>query len=219
MGPELCVRLAQAARAERITAFGDPDTLLAAAAALKLPLRLVSPDDDRGHAGELALHAVPNAVAARFGEPDPRNARAVIDALRLGADACLRGHCDGLVTGPVHKAVINDGGIPYTGTTELLATQANRRVVMMLANPTMRVALATTHLPLRDVADASIPTPERPDTWGARRSTSSNRCWRCCAAKAWTFPDRCRQTPLSCPPACADSTRCWRCTTTRGCRC
>ena len=154
MGPELCVRLAQAARAERITAFGDPDTLLAAAAALKLPLRLVSPDDDRGHAGELALHAVPNAVAARFGEPDPRNARAVIDALRRGADACLRGHCDGLVTGPVHKAVINDGGIPYTGTTELLATQANRRVVMMLANPTMRVALATTHLPLRDVADA-----------------------------------------------------------------
>ena len=151
------MRLVQAARDERITAFGDPDTLLAAAAALRLPLRLVGPDDDRGHAGELALHCVPNPVAVEFGEPDPRNARAVIDTLELAADACLQGHCDGLVTGPVHKAVINEGGIAYTGTTELLARQAGRDVVMMLANPTMRVALATTHLPLREVADAITP--------------------------------------------------------------
>lgn len=151
------MRLVQVARDERITAFGDPDTLLAAAAALKLPLRLIGPDDDRGHAGELALHCVSNTVAVAFGEPDPRNAGAVIDALELAADACLQGHCDGLVTGPVHKAVINEGGIAYTGTTELLARQAGRNVVMMLANPTMRVALATTHLPLREVADAITP--------------------------------------------------------------
>ncbi|MDQ2703142.1 MAG: 4-hydroxythreonine-4-phosphate dehydrogenase PdxA, partial [Pseudomonadota bacterium] len=67
--------------------------------------------------------------------------------------ACLRGDFDGVVTGPVHKAAINAGGIAYTGTTGLLATQARRDVVMMLANDIVRVALATTHLPLRDVAD------------------------------------------------------------------
>ncbi len=59
-----------------------------------------------------------------------------------------------MVTGPVHKAVINEGGIAYSGTTELLADQAGVKVVMMLANPIVRVALATTHLPLREVADA-----------------------------------------------------------------
>ncbi|WP_258223633.1 4-hydroxythreonine-4-phosphate dehydrogenase PdxA, partial [Stenotrophomonas sp. HMWF003] len=68
--------------------------------------------------------------------------------------ACLAGELDGVVTGPVHKAVINQGGIAYSGTTELLADQAGVEVVMMLANDIVRVALATTHLPLRAVADA-----------------------------------------------------------------
>ncbi|WP_054660310.1 4-hydroxythreonine-4-phosphate dehydrogenase PdxA, partial [Stenotrophomonas pictorum] len=73
----------------------------------------------------------------------------------LGAgQACLDGTLDGVVTGPVHKAVINQGGIAYSGTTELLAHQAGVEVVMMLANDIVRVALATTHLPLRQVADA-----------------------------------------------------------------
>lgn len=78
----------------------------------------------------------------------------MIDALHAAAGACLRGEFEGLVTGPVHKATINAGGIAYTGTTELLAAQAGCEVVMMLANDVMRVALATTHLPLRAVADA-----------------------------------------------------------------
>ena len=82
---------------------------------------------------------------------------AVIGALLQAADGCLRGDFDGLVTGPVHKAVINDGGIAYTGTTELLAQHAGRDVVMMLANDIVRVALVTTHLPLRAVADAITP--------------------------------------------------------------
>jgi 4-hydroxythreonine-4-phosphate dehydrogenase len=81
----------------------------------------------------------------------------VIAALHAAAGACLRGEFDGLVTGPVHKATINAGGIAYTGTTELLAAQAGCDVVMMLANDIVRVALATTHLPLRAVADAITP--------------------------------------------------------------
>lgn len=154
VGPELCVRLAQQQRDYSLTAFADRATLQAAADMLGLPLRLV----DAGHggytAGELALVEIPNAVPSRFGQPDPRNAPAVIDALHQGAAGCLHGDFDGIVTGPVHKAVVNQGGIAYRGTTELLAAQAGREVVMMLATPTLRVALATTHLPLRAVADA-----------------------------------------------------------------
>src|SRR5690606_34843413 len=86
--------------------------------------------------------------------PDPANAQAVIDALLRAGRGCLDGEFDGLVTGPVHKASINTGGIAYSGTTELLAGQAGVDVVMMLANPRLRVALATTHLPLRAVPDA-----------------------------------------------------------------
>src|SRR3546814_4620451 len=91
------------------------------------------------------------------GTPDPRNAVAVIAALEGAAAACIAGTFDGLVTGPVHKASINAGGIAYTGTTGLLARQAGCEVVMMLANDIVRVALATTHLPLREVADAITP--------------------------------------------------------------
>jgi 4-hydroxythreonine-4-phosphate dehydrogenase len=128
--------------------------LVAAARALSLPLRLLEAGQIAREAGDLCLHSVPNADANRFGDPDPRNAQAVIAALDLASDACLHGELDGLVTGPVHKAAINAGGIAYTGTTELLAQRAGCEVVMMLANDIVRVALATTHLPLRAVANA-----------------------------------------------------------------
>jgi 4-hydroxythreonine-4-phosphate dehydrogenase len=153
IGPELCVRLAQRPPDATLVAYADPDALMAAAAALGLPLRLVEPDREPGP-GELALQPVPQARATRFGQPDPDNAAAVIAALHQAGAACLAGRLDGLVTGPVHKASINAGGIAYTGTTELLAAQAGVEVVMMLANPRLRVALATTHLPLRAVPDA-----------------------------------------------------------------
>lgn len=155
IGPELCVRLAQQPRSDcTLLAFGDADVLQAAAHALDLPLRLLEAGDTASLPGDLRLHPVPNAVANRFGRTDPGNARAVVDALNAASDACLRGELQGLVTGPVHKAAINAGGIAYTGTTELLAERAGRSVVMMLANDIVRVALATTHLPLRAVADA-----------------------------------------------------------------
>jgi 4-hydroxythreonine-4-phosphate dehydrogenase len=162
VGPELCVRLAQRSRDYSLTAFADARTLHAAAEALSLPLRLLGPDEPATQPGELALVDIPNAVVPAFGQPDPRNAAAVIGALRDAAQGCLDRRFAGVVTGPVHKAVINEGGIAYTGTTELLAEQAGREVVMMLANDVVRVALATTHLPLREVADAiTAPVLER----------------------------------------------------------
>ena len=155
IGPELCVRVAQQLRDDcTLLAFGDATTLTAAAEALDLPLRLLAEHEAATRPGDLRLRSVPNAAPNPFGTTDPRNARAVIDALTMAADACLRGELDGLVTGPVHKAAINAGGIAYSGTTELLAEHARRPVVMMLANDIVRVALATTHLPLRDVPDA-----------------------------------------------------------------
>ena len=161
IGPELCVRVAQRTRTARILAIADPDTLLAAARAIGVPLRLRDADDDAGP-GELSVLAMPQAAPTVFGKPDPANARGVIDALLSGAQHCLEGAADALVTGPVHKATINAAGIAYSGTTELLAAHAKRDVVMLLAavasaddsRPPLRVALATTHLPLRAVPDA-----------------------------------------------------------------
>ncbi|RDZ26899.1 4-hydroxythreonine-4-phosphate dehydrogenase PdxA [Lysobacter silvisoli] len=159
VGPELCLRLIQRPRDYALTAYADPRSLQAAAQALNLPLKLLPPDQPALRPGELSLVEVTQASVPDWGQPDPANAAAVIGALRQAAQACLDGELEGLVTGPVHKAAINAGGIPYTGTTELLAQQAGCEVVMMLANDIVRVALATTHLPLRAVADAIAPEP------------------------------------------------------------
>ena len=155
VGPELCVRLAQRNNPAALVVLADPGVMLEAAGRLGLPLELL-PTERAAEArqGQLALQPVPATAPARPGHPDPANAATVIDALLLGAAGCLSGRFEGLVTGPVHKAVVNEAGIPYTGTTGLLATHAGCEVVMMLANPGLRVALVTTHLPLRDVADA-----------------------------------------------------------------
>ena len=153
VGPELCVHAAQCEWEADLVVFGDGDCLSQAAKLLGLPLRLTD-SSVASSPGALPVFAIPNVIPISFGTPDPRNAGSVIEALKTAAAACLRGEFDGLVTGPVHKAAINDGGIAYTGTTELLANQANCDVVMMLANDIVRVALATTHLPLRGVPDA-----------------------------------------------------------------
>ncbi|MEA9771508.1 4-hydroxythreonine-4-phosphate dehydrogenase PdxA [Xanthomonas campestris] len=155
IGPELCIRLAQQPRSDaHLIAYADPDTLQSAAKALCLSVRLLDPDQRARLPGDLPLHPVRQATPTRFGTPDPANAAAVIAGLLGASGDCLSGKLQGIVTGPVHKAVINAGGIAYTGTTELLAAQAGCPVVMMLANSIVRVALVTTHLPLRAVPEA-----------------------------------------------------------------
>jgi len=153
IGPELCVRLIQRPLDASVVAYADPDTLRAAARALDLPLRIVDPDTASAP-GVLPVHAIAQARPSRFGFADTANAASVFAALKAAAEACIGGERDGLVTGPIHKATLNDAGIAYTGTTELLAQWAGCDVVMMLARPDLRVALVTTHLPLRAVPDA-----------------------------------------------------------------
>ena len=86
------------------------------------------------------------------------NGHYVVETLARACDGCLNGEFAALITGPVHKGVINDAGIPFTGHTEFFEERSQaKKVVMMLATEELRVALATTHLPLRDIADAITP--------------------------------------------------------------
>ncbi len=162
VGPELCVRAAWRDCDADLVAIGDAPTLQRAADAIGLSLTLVDAETAHAPPGTLRLIELPHARLPAFGTPVPENAHSVIDALLHAAAGCRQRRFDGMVTGPVNKAAINAGGVAYSGTTELLAEDAGCDVVMMLASPTLRVALATTHLPLRDVPDAiTAPLLER----------------------------------------------------------
>jgi 4-hydroxythreonine-4-phosphate dehydrogenase len=128
--------------------------------ARELDLAFNLPDYTAEEAVPLSLFHIPLDKPAEAGRLDSRNAGYVLNSLRRAVAGCLSGEFSGLVTGPVHKGIINDAGIPFTGHTEFLAQITDTpRVVMMLTGAMnsghdLRVALATTHLPLRDVADA-----------------------------------------------------------------
>ena len=158
IGPELLVRLAQRDHAAQLVAIADPAALLQAADALELPLAIVALDPDSPatahRAGRLHVPAVSTPRAVVFGQLDVGNAAAVIETLRIAADGAERGVFDAIVTAPVQKSVLNDAGFAFSGHTEFFADRVARDVVMMLVAGELRVALATTHLPLRAVPDA-----------------------------------------------------------------
>ncbi|MFH0934430.1 MAG: 4-hydroxythreonine-4-phosphate dehydrogenase PdxA [Pseudomonadota bacterium] len=154
IGPDLCLQLAQHDQA--LVVIADKALLQQRAAQLGIavPLHDYTPAAP-GAAGKLSVLHVPLVRPAQAGKLDSANAPYVLETLRRAMQGCLSGEFAGMVTAPVHKGVINDAGIPFTGHTEYLAEQTNTPlVVMMLAGGGMRVALATTHLPLREVADA-----------------------------------------------------------------
>ncbi|MCB1792550.1 MAG: 4-hydroxythreonine-4-phosphate dehydrogenase PdxA [Gammaproteobacteria bacterium] len=159
IGPDLCVQIGQRAWPVPLVVVADPSLLQQRAARLGLPLDLLTVDDHVPHepapAGALYVAPIKLMVPAHCGELDPRNARYVLDTLDHAVQGCLQGRYAAMVTAPVHKGVINDAGIPFTGHTEYLAEGCGgAHPVMMLACPGLRVALVTTHLALRDVADA-----------------------------------------------------------------
>ncbi|MEW6646473.1 MAG: 4-hydroxythreonine-4-phosphate dehydrogenase PdxA [Pseudomonadota bacterium] len=162
IGPDLAVLLAQQPQAAEIVAVADPALLLQRAHQRGVPLQLREVDlaaaPQANAPGTLSVLPVPLAEPVVAGRLEAANAPCVLETLRRATMLCQQGHCAALVTGPVHKGVINDAGIPFTGHTEFLAELTRTpRVVMMLATPGLRVALATTHLPLRAVADAITP--------------------------------------------------------------
>lgn len=158
IGPDICIRFAQTAHAADIVAIGDADLLIQRAHGLGLPLTPASYRQDarRPHqGGELRVLPVKTRAQVQAGRLDPGNARYVLDTLDCAVDGCLCGEFDGMVTAPVHKGVINDAGIPFTGHTEYLAARCHSPPpVMLLVADKLRVALVTTHLPLADVPSA-----------------------------------------------------------------
>jgi 4-hydroxythreonine-4-phosphate dehydrogenase len=161
IGPDLCVRIAQRDWASELIAVADPALLAARAEALGIPLDLSSwdPACPRAphRAGALKVWAKHLAAPAAPGRLDPANAGYVIATLKAACHGCMTGLFDALVTGPVHKGIINDAGVPFSGHTELLAECCGAEPVMLLIAPGLRVALATTHLPLSRVSQAITP--------------------------------------------------------------
>ena len=165
IGPELVAQLAERHRARpfpaRLVVLGDFDLLAARAERIGAtsryvryqPLAFVPPG------GAMEVWDQPLAAPVVPGHPDPTNARSVLSMLETGCDACATGAFAALVTGPVQKSVFQDAGIAFMGHTEFFAVRTGTpRVVMMLVSgggaDALRVALVTTHLPLRAVADA-----------------------------------------------------------------
>ena len=159
IGPDITLAAASSGR-EPFVAFADPDVLHRRVEMLGLEVRVRTvdteiPDLRAIRPGELPV--VPVSAPRRVvpGRLDAANSAYVIECIRAAVAACRDGAAAGLVTAPVHKGVINDAGIAFTGHTELLADlDGGTRPVMMLCTGELRVALATTHLPLRAVPDA-----------------------------------------------------------------
>lgn len=159
IGPDIVLQLAQQADEHEWVVFADAAMLAERARILKLDIKIIPVDwaasPQAKAAGELRVCDEHLAGAVVPGRLSAINARPLMKSLDHAVDRCLSGHCDALVTGPMQKSVINDAGIPFSGHTEHLMHRCDvDQVVMMLAHDDMRVVLATTHIPLRAVADA-----------------------------------------------------------------
>jgi 4-hydroxythreonine-4-phosphate dehydrogenase len=161
IGPDLCIELAGRELACELVVSGDPDVLAARAEALgrTVEFNIVAEHPGRtGHRhrpGRLTVHACRTSGPVQPGRLDAGNADCVVDMLDDAIDACARGDYDALVTAPVQKSLIADSGVEFTGHTEYLAARLGaEQPVMMLVAGTLRVALATTHLPLAEVSSS-----------------------------------------------------------------
>ena len=171
IGPDLCLQLAVAPPGIPFVVIADRHLLQQRAAQLGIALQvrevesgaalasLRSPPPTPHSPISLPVIHIPLAAPCQAGKLNAANSEYVLAVLRRAVQGCQVGEFSGMVTAPVHKGIINDAGIPFTGHTEFLAGQTHTPlVVMMLAGGGMRVALATTHLPLKDVP-AAITAP------------------------------------------------------------
>lgn len=159
IGPELLIQSVQQGCTHELVAFADPELLKQRAELLGLPLKLNIFDPHQPASplspSELSVYPVDLQAPSHPGHLDSTNASYVLACLNAAIEHCMTHQCNALVTGPVQKSIINDAGIAFSGHTEFLAQKTNTdTVVMMLATEDLRVALATTHLPLREVSDA-----------------------------------------------------------------
>ena len=158
IGPDLCIAMSGLPLRNRLHVIADPATLVARAKQLNVPIDIIecepaenSPDDE---IPRNSLRVLPQTMPAATvtGTPDPANAESLLDALRIAVAGCREGRFSGLVTAPLQKSAICDAGIPFTGHTEFLAELTGSPLpVMLLVGGNLRVALASTHMPLSAV--------------------------------------------------------------------
>ncbi|CAB1276206.1 4-hydroxythreonine-4-phosphate dehydrogenase PdxA [Candidatus Nitrosacidococcus tergens] len=159
IGPDIVVEFAQQYREYDLVVIADPKVLLSRSKQRKLALQIIPYDSahsmESGEIGTLKVLPLSVATSVIPGQLNPNNTTYVLNCLRQGITGCLNKEFSALVTGPVHKEVINQAGTAFTGHTEFLAQVCDTpQVVMMLATSELRVALATTHLPLSQVSQA-----------------------------------------------------------------
>ena len=157
VGPELCIALARERAGADFAIVADPAQLRSLATSLAPGLRIAELDGPGATPLPGALNVIPLHYPAPIvpGEPNPANAATLLSGLELAATACLEGRCAALVTAPLQKRSVRDAGIAFSGHTEFLAAVCGSdQPVMLLVAGELRVALATTHLPLREVAAA-----------------------------------------------------------------
>jgi len=159
IGPDLVVQLAQLDWPVELVVCADEKLLTDRAAMLGLPLTLLpylagsNPAPQK--AGTLTLLSVPLHVSVTPGALNVQNGAYVVETLARACDGATNGEFAALITGPVQKSIINDAGIPFIGHTEFFEERSGtQKVVMMLATEELRVALATTHLPLKAISEA-----------------------------------------------------------------
>jgi len=156
IGPDLCLSLSGHKHAAELVLIGDSGLFAARAEELGRTCKLPAyRPHEPARAGHICIDSIPLRASVSSGELNPDNAPYVLATLDCAIQGCMKHEFQALVTAPVHKGIINDAGIPFTGHTEYLAEKtAAGQVVMMLIAPGLRVALATTHLPLSQVAKA-----------------------------------------------------------------
>ncbi|MDK9422944.1 4-hydroxythreonine-4-phosphate dehydrogenase PdxA [Pectobacterium carotovorum] len=159
IGPDLVIALAQQAWPVELVICADPDLLFSRALQLSMPLTLRDYQPGQPaqpqQAGSLTILPIAASATIIPGDLNVANSAYVVETLARACDGCLNGEFAALITGPVHKGIINDAGVPFSGHTEFFADRSRcDRVVMMLATEELRVALATTHLPLAAVSAA-----------------------------------------------------------------
>ena len=157
IGPDICLSLAGRVDERPVVVLADMQMLQQRAEQLDNHVELVAYQGQQqpSLSGQLFVEHIPLIEPVELGQLNPANAAYVIEQLRRSAEYAMSGRSVGVATAPVQKSVINDAGITFSGHTEYYQEFAGvDRVVMMLATKTLRVALVTTHLPLRDVPDA-----------------------------------------------------------------
>ena len=163
IGPDLIVMLAHHQWDAQVVVFADRALLKSRALMLGIDIDIVPYSKGMSYVqkpGQIIVNHIPCAVNVVAGKLDHDNGHYVVNTLRLACEANIEGDFDAVVTGPVHKGIINEAGVSFSGHTEYFAAQSNTAdVVMMLATDGLRVCLATTHIPLAYVSKAI--TPER----------------------------------------------------------